>query len=811
MDQHTLSVLEFQKVKENLRTFCISPLGAEVVDELQPFTDITTIHEELAEVTEMVRLWHARQEPPLEGIYDIRPALRLCEVPAAVLDPEQIILIRDIAIAARKVHNSKKYINTTAPRILEYCHRIIPLPQLENSINQVFDDQTQIRDTASRELARVREALRSYRQSIVSRLERLIRGSWSDYLQEPLYTQREGRYVLPVDSRFQNRVKGIIHGRSSTHTTVYMEPMELVDEGNRLKEFQREEDIEVRRILRDLTALISQHLEELNTNVQIFQRLDFIAAKARFSMRYEMNEPGVNDQGILTMYDARHPLLLIQKGKDHVVPLNLDLPQTIHGLIVTGPNTGGKTVILKTVGLMVLMAQSGMHIPAGPRTEIPVYQYIGADIGDEQSLEQNLSTFSSHMNNIRRILENARSNSLVLLDELGSGTDPVEGGALSCAILEQLSHQGATFMVTTHLQELKLYAHNTEGVENGAMEFDLQNLQPTFRFSMGLPGQSNAIQIANRLGLPKPVIQRAKESITKREESPDEMLTKLGEELRLARAQREESDEVLNQAQQLKEESARRIENARREAQEIIQRAERKAENLVNEFDRKVKDLEQKEKAFKQQWQERLNLLLEQSKNIASPLEQISDPRPRLEKRKKLLRPQKPRPEKKMIEKPNWTWDQLKPGTFVRIQGIPGDGRIVNAQEKRSEVEVNINNMTMRVKSDRIQSILQPRPEKSAQKVQADYRVDRPDKAVHVSLDIHGMTVEEMTPVVEKYLDEAFRSGLPWVRIVHGFGQGILRRSVRSLLKSHPLVHQFTSGGDHEGGEGVTIAKFRGS
>ncbi len=816
MDQHALHVMEYNKVKELLRELCVSPLGSEQVDALRPFTSAESIRHELSEVDEMIRLTHARQEPPTDGIYDIRDPLTRARVEGAVLDPAEIILIKETAVAARNIRSSVKKITQDTPNIKSICERLVPLPELEQAVDRVFDEQSNLRDNATSELAKIRKTLRQQRSYIVNRLQKIIHGRWKEYLVEHLYTHRENRYVLPVDTRYQNKVKGIIHDRSATHTTVYMEPMELVEDGNLLKDYQRDEQIEINRILRDLTKEITHHLDLLEYNLEIFKHLDFVSAKARFSIRNDFNIPKIQNQGELSIVNGRHPLLLIRDGREKVVPLTLRMPKAVNGLVITGPNTGGKTVVLKTVGLLAMMAQSGIPIPADATSEFLVFQSFGADIGDEQSLEQNLSTFSSHMRNICEVLETADYGSLVFLDELGSGTDPIEGGALACSIMHHLHEKGATFLISTHLHELKLYAHDKEGIENGAMEFDMETLQPTFRFTMGLPGQSNAIQIAARLGVPQDVIERAHEHLKEHKGTPEELLLRLGDEARSAEANRETSQQELQTALRLREESKNRVEKAKREARQIIERAEKKSQNLIQQFERRLKDLERQEKEFQKQWEEKMEWLLKQSRTKTTAENTLKNLKKEFkESKEELQTTQQEKPEdkksppvKKYVEKRGWKWEQIKPGLRVKISGIQDEAVVQKVFDKKEEAEVSVASMTLRVKAERIEAILQEKPKPEKDVKYRDVQIDRPS-GVSNSLDIHGMTVDEMTPILETYLDKAFRSGLPEVKIVHGHGYGVLRRTVRSMLKEHPLVQHYSGGQDFEGGTGVTIVKLR--
>ncbi|RJP21876.1 MAG: endonuclease MutS2 [Candidatus Omnitrophota bacterium] len=807
MDEHAFQVLEFYKVKELILPFAVSALGREAIAALQPAFSASEIRFALQEVTEMVRLWELNREPPLNGLYDVRDPLRRCAVPGAVLDPAELIVIGETIAAARRIQTALRNIKEEAPHINQYGNRLIPHPDIEKIFETVFDEQKQIRDTASRELAQIRKSIHQQREFIVKQINRMIRTRFKDFLQEAYYTQRDDRYVLPIDARYQNKVKGIVHDRSATGTTVFIEPFELVEDSNRLKELRREEEMEIRRILQDLTAKIAENQFDFLNNIEIFRQLDFLAAKARFSIRYRMNEPVITEDGSLVIVNGRHPLLIARHERENVVPLNLALPPDVHGLVITGPNTGGKTVVLKTVGLLVLMAQSGLHIPADGASEIPVFRSFGADIGDEQSLEQSLSTFSSHMSNIRAILFAAGERSLVMLDELGSGTDPVEGGALATAIIEQLHTQKATFLVTTHLQELKLYTYNKAGMENGAMEFDSRTLEPTFLFTMGLPGQSNAIQIADRLGLPPAIIQRARSQITEQGGSPEHLLKQLGEELQTARNVRISVEEELRKAHHLKQENEQRLQKARNEARETVRRAERKAQGLIHELERRIQKMDRQEREFQKEWHKKLTQLVESSQKPAPPVTILAHLRHDLETVKRQVEKAQPPPIEESYERKEWSWDQLKTNSRVRIAGFSKPGKVRQVSKNRNEVEVHISLLNLRVKADQILEVLPA--EKSPEEIHPPgITVERPESVAN-RCDVHGMTVDEMIPVVQKYLDHAYLAGVTPVTIVHGHGTGILRRAVRSLLHENPTVKSFQNGDSFEGGGGVTVVQLK--
>lgn len=806
MDEHALQVLEYPKVKELLRQFTATSLGREAVGEMRPMTYIETIRGALAETEEMTLLYAAGQAPPLDGIHDISDPLRRSQVIGAILEPAEFYLIGETVRAAASVRNALRK-SEEANRARRVADRLVLHPEIAEALDRVFDRHQEIRDGASHHLARIRKTLRQHRDALVTRLERLMRGKFSEYLSESYHTQREGRYVLPVDARYQKKVTGIIHDRSASGATVFIEPIEIIDDGNRLKDLQREEQNEMRRILRELTEMVAAQADALLANLEIFRWLDFVSAKARFALKYDMRSPKLNSEGRLVIREGRHPLLLVQCGRDSVVPLDLEMTKGTRGLVLTGPNTGGKTVVLKTVGLLTLMMQSGMLIPVAQETDLPIFQDVCADIGDEQSLEQSLSTFSSHMGQIRRILENARVGALSLLDELGSGTDPREGGALACGIIQELLVRGSTFVVTTHLQDVKVFAHQAEGVVNGAMEFDLRNLNPTFRFHMGLPGQSNAIQIASRLGLPAKVIERAQTILTERGDSPEEMLARLGEEAQRSQETKRRAEAELAAALELQKESEERLSNAKREAQNITQRAERKAQYFIQELERRIKDMEKQEREYQRQWQAQLDALLKQSRETAPPESILSHLRQELESAKQKVSTSNARPQTPQYKRSRWTWEQLKPGARIRLAGLTEMGKVTRVWPEKGVVEAQVSAMTLRVKEAQILAVLGAiqTPEEIHPPV---VKVERPEETPGSRVDIHGMTVEEMIPVLQQYLDRAYRGDLSTVTIVHGFGTGILRREVRRLLAENPIVRRFKNGEDFEGGGGVTVVEF---
>jgi len=809
MNHHTFNVLEYTKVVDLLRSLASSPLGRARVDELEPRRDLGQIRHELGETSEMCRLWDARQEPPLDGIHDLSGAIKRSEIPGATLEPDEFVRIRQSVTAARRIQSALRDIRVSAPHIQHYGRRLIPHPEIENAIETVFDEMGEVRDNASRELLKIRRSIRENRHSIVRRLEHLMRGEYKPFLMETYYTQREGRYVLPIEAKYQNKIHGIIHDRSATGTTVYIEPLSLIEDGNYLKDLEKQEELEIRRILRELTAKIGEIAGDLRYNQEIFADLDFLSAKARLSLRFDMEEPQMGVDAPFELVGARHPLLLQHLGMERVVPLDIRLEEGTRGLVITGPNTGGKTVVLKTVGLLVLMAQSGLHIPAKAETRLPVFSYIGADIGDEQSLEQSLSTFSSHITQIRNILAECGPGSLVLLDELGSGTDPVEGGALATSILEAFMDKGATIFVTTHLNDMKVYAHSAEGVTNGAMEFNTETLEPTFRFTLGLPGRSNAIQIANRLGLPGEIIRRAREAVGETGGEAEDLLHRLGEELKQAQTYRWEAEKALRKARSVEQESRDKLRRASGEAADTLRRAEQKAQGLLSEMERRLQLLSRQEKDFQKEWKRRLRELEEKASSVGAPpdtvlrelRQDLYNAQIELDDVSALAREARGEAAETPVHP-----DEIKTGLEARIEGMSGWAKIHSVDHRREQVEVSLSEMNLRVPMKRIVEVRGA----AWDEVPAQPTVSLVEKeAAQTNVDIHGLTVDEALPIVETALNDSFLAHAPHVTFIHGHGTGALRRAVRSHLATHPLVKNFRNGEDYEGGSGVTVVTFR--
>lgn len=806
MDPRTLEILEFNKIKERLTALASTPMGKQLAWELQPQAVLESARYDLRETSEMRALWEINREPPLDGVCDLTESIHRCRISGAMLEPIELLEIASTLEAVERVQKSLHDCRDKAAGIAHFGSRLIVHPEIVERIHATIDEFAQVRDGASPQLNRLRREIRELRAAIVRRLEKLMRGTFKEFLAENLYTLREDRYVLPIDARYKNKVSGILHDRSSTGTTVYVEPMHIVQDGNHLKDLRREDEMEVRRILREITQEISAIVDDLQQNQVIFAQLDFLGAKARLSIQFHMSEPRLERGAHFDLRQAKHPLLMSHLGADQVIPLSLLLEPPTRGIVISGPNTGGKTVVLKTIGLICLMAQSGLHVPAREGSVLPWFDDIGADIGDEQSLEQSLSTFSSHITHIRELLKRAKDGTLVLLDELGSGTDPMEGGALATAILQELAESCASFVVTTHLDAPKVFAHTNEYTTNASLAFDRETLQPTYHFSLGLPGRSNAIQIAQRLGLPPIVIERAKAIHDESATTPEELLHRLSAEIQAVESMRDLAAAEHAKSVHVHEEAQRQLQKAKNQARDIIERGQRKAQGLLQELERRLEHLAEEEKQFRQTWRKQLDELVEQAKNKPEPESALDSIRSGIEAVRQELedKPQENQTLPSKVPGTEISAERLLPGVTVNIMGLSETGIVRSYNTRRDEIEVLVKGMTLRVARKRIDRIIEKKKESESVKITYDSGFNVP-----MSIDIHGMTVEDSLPLVERFIDQAYRAGHPYVTICHGGGMGILRKMVRGLLPNISYVKNFRNGLDYEGGNGVTIANFK--
>jgi DNA mismatch repair protein MutS2 len=727
-----------------------------------------------------------------------------------VLDPSDLLQVRFTLQGARQARRRLTRLNAQLPGLADIAGRIVELGEVREAIGSVLTDRGEIRDDASPELVRIRRELRTTQDRIQDKLQRMIGSSnISRYLQEAIITRREGRYVIPVQAVHKSKVEGIVHDRSSSGVTYFMEPVGVVDLNNRLRELTLAEEEEIQRLLVELTWRVGEVADEIRATVAALAELDLTFAKARYAEELFAAEPTLHSVPrasdlpapagdnlrpgtVLHFKAARHPLL----DPDEVVPVDVFLDDDVHILVITGPNTGGKTVTLKTVGLLTLMAQAGMHIPVDEGSALTCFEAVYADIGDEQSIEQNLSTFSSHLANILSFFEDADHRTLVLLDELGAGTDPAEGSALARALLDALRRQRCTALVATHYPELKLYAHNTPGVTNASMEFDSETLAPTYRLTIGLPGRSNAFAIAQRLGLPESIVENAEGMISGESLRADEMLDDL-HQLRVETAEARDShrralQKTESQAQVLR----KRLSNIETERQKILHEARETARDEVEALQKEVRDLRR-----------RLRLGVP-TRSPETSLEEaeaaVNELAARVSasetKSQSLVEDVAP-PDEPLEGEP-------QVGDRVQITSLGMEGTVMDREGQ--EVEVQAGAMRTRVSLDAVQLITRAANVESPAEDKKTPTAAPKAASPGVEVDLRGMTVHEARERLDRYLDDAALAQLPWVRIIHGKGTGTLRRAMRTFLQQHPLVSSYESAPPREGGDGVTVAQMVG-
>jgi DNA mismatch repair protein MutS2 len=795
MDQKfSLRLLEYESARQLLRRYITSAPGVARLEEMRPYTDPDRIKYLLSEVKECRRSLDECGIAPIEGLFSISPLLSRARIPRACLIPEDLLKIRSSVTACRLVNQYLMNLPSPGTHVQRFAAAITPFPELEELLIQCLDDDGEIKDAASRDLVRIRKGIIRQRENIQNRLHRLMRGRFKEYLQEDYITQRNGRYVLAVASKFKNQVKGIIHDRSDTGATTYIEPSSIIESGNNLQDLLSEEKQEIFRILVHLTSNVARFSEPLGWAVESMADLDFAMARARFGIAFKCQAPLLSKTGRLKLVDAHHPLLIDLLG-DKVVPTNLRVKSEIPGLVITGPNTGGKTVVLKTVGLLCLMFQSGVEIPCGDGTELPIFESIMADIGDEQSLQQSLSTFSSHISHIRDIIKGSTPSTLVLLDELGAGTDPLEGGALGVAIVEELVGRGVYTMVTTHLNELKLMAHDHPLIDNAAMQFNEETLEPTFAVGMGRAGGSHALIIARRLGMPEEVVKRARSFMKGDNPQAAQLLHKLENEVDAASRERKRAHEERQATSRLHQETLRELQRTREERKQAGERARTASQALLAEIGERARQLKKNLRRSQKELDAALQAKIEDELTLTAMEVEEAAAHPELAAEDK-----KEQPVILAVEP-----EELQRGCRIRVNGFSGDAEVLALDVDKEEAVVLIADMQLRVPFQHIEGMVEgePEPDRTTTVQYTPASIDSPN------LDIIGKTVDEMRPELETFLDHAFLAHLPSVWIIHGYGMGTLKRAVRDILMKHPLVKCFRNGTETEGGTAITVATFK--
>ncbi|MDB4867345.1 MAG: endonuclease MutS2 [Cohnella sp.] len=787
VNDKALHTLEYDKIVRQLTASCATSLGKELAEKLRPTRDLREAQRLLQETDEAVRATALKGSAPFGGITDVRSSLTRAKL-GGMLQPSELIDIAQLIAGIRKLNRFVELAAEEAklPLLEDLCEPLTDFKPLEEEIRRCIDEQGDVLDSASSELASVRRDIRIGEGRAREKLESLIRSSSvQKMLQESLITIRGDRYVIPVKQEYRAHFGGIVHDQSGSGATLFIEPEPVVQLNNKLREFKLREQKEIERILRHLSEKTGERADLLNGDSEIVGLLDFIFGKAVMAVSGFCSLPKMNDEGRVDLRRARHPLIDPKK----VVATDMELGREYSAIIVTGPNTGGKTVSLKTMGLLSLMAMSGLFIPADEGSELCVFDGIYADIGDEQSIEQNLSTFSSHMTNLISMLGQVTPKSLVLLDELGAGTDPAEGSALAIAILEHLHRIGCRIVATTHYSELKAYAYNREGLINASMEFDVATLSPTYRLLVGVPGRSNAFAIAARLGLPYGIIEHARGEVSEDEMKVDTMIASLEQDRRRAESERVSAErlraEVEKLRQQMEEERHRfqeqkvkLLDEAREEARHSIAKAKREAEEIIADLRKMAMEEGAAVKDHK---------LIEARRRLEDAVPAAAARASRAASGGKAAK--------------------IEAGDEVRVLSLGGQKGHVVELSGSSEAVVQLGIMKMKVALTDLDPVRKSAPAKAPVQAAASVKRTR-DENLRTELDLRGATLDEAILDVDRFLDEAFLANLGQVYIIHGKGTGALRAGMQDFLRRHKHVKSYRLGNYGEGGAGVTVAEL---
>lgn len=791
MNQKVFKTLEYTKIRTILADKASSPGGKRLCQELTPFDSLSALQKALKETSDALsRLWHGGSLS-FSGVHDITASIKRLEVGSTLSQSELLEVSRLLDTALRvKGFGRNEQDEDREDSLTEYFQGIEPLSPVNNELKRCIVSEEELADDASSTLHSIRRTIRNTNDKIRSQLNSMVNSqNMRTNLQDFVITMRNGRYCLPVKADCKGNVPGMVHDQSSTGSTLFVEPMSVVQMNNELRELAGKEKEEIERILAELSALVGEKTEELTYNLQILTHLDFIFAKAALSKDMKGCEPVFNDRGIIKIKCGRHPLLDAKK----VVPIDIHLGDTFDQLIVTGPNTGGKTVSLKTVGLFELMGLSGLHIPADEGSELALFTEIFADIGDEQSIEQSLSTFSSHMTNIVSFLKKVDERSLVLFDELGAGTDPTEGAALAISILSHLHQRGIRTMATTHYSELKVYALSTPGVENACCEFDVESLRPTYRLLIGIPGKSNAFAISGKLGLPDYIIEDAKKRLSEQDVSFEDLLTDLETSKRTIEKEQEEIARLKKEAEDLKAQAKQRQEKLDDQRDRILREANEKANAILREAkeiaDKTIKDFRKfgKENISAAEMEKEREKLRKKIKDTASA---------------SAMKAQKPKKEHKASD--------FKLGESVKVLSMNLTGTVSSLPDAKGNLTVRMGILSSQVNISDLEIIEEVSP-------YAPKKMNRTSKgkikmgkslSVRPEINLLGRTVDEAVAELDKYLDDAILAHLNTVRVVHGKGTGALRKGIHEYLRRQKHVKSYHLAEFGEGDAGVTIVEL---
>lgn len=789
MESKTFNTLEYNKIIELLSEQASCDMAKKILRSIKPMTCAAEICDAISETTEAQTVIIKKGMVPLGQIYDISGSLSFARKGGSLNMKQLLQVLYNLKVASNVITFLKSDL-PELPIIDSIREVLVTFPRLAENIDRCILSEDEMADNASSELKNIRRSITRQNDAIKNRINNILNSADNrTYLRDSIVTIRDGRYVIPVKAEHRGRFQGIIHDQSSTGATLFIEPQVIVNMNNELRELELAEKVEVERILLELSSAVAEHFHDIMNNQKLLIDLDVIFAKGKLSMLMGGEAPEIAEDGLLNLKSARHPLI----DKKKVIPIDVKLGDDYKTLVVTGPNTGGKTVTLKTVGLLVLMAQSGLHIPAAMTSRIPVFERIFADIGDEQSIEQSLSTFSSHMKNIVYILGEVNNSSLVLLDELGAGTDPTEGAALAISILENLKNWGACTIATTHYNELKKYALSTDGVENGSMEFNINTLSPTYRLMTGIPGKSNAFEISRKLGLSEELINRASELLERKDIEFEDVIQSIEKDKKRAEEERDEATMLNISMKKQKEELEKQAARIKEQERDIIQKAKEEARSILKEAKDTAGDVSKELRRL-------------------SKIDSLGERNRRFDETKKRLKEAEDKFAERMVRRVNQSpvnVDKLKVGDKVRVLTLDQAGEILSLPDSKGDLVVKIGIMKVNINVDDLMFLENDIKKEDKAKGRYGSLYKSKAQSISVSVNVQGENLDDAVMDVDKYLDDAFMAGLKEVTVIHGRGEGILKEGLRKLFRRHKHVASYRKGGYNEGGDGVTIVTLK--
>ncbi len=783
MNNSTIEVLEFPKTLAFISRYAVTELGKRRVLALLPFGNIDNAITEGSMVTEAKNLLIETEAPPFEELPDILEDISMSRVDGAVLSSKKLLAILRLAVCSRTVYQYVKQTSSLAPQIAESTQNLFVDKLFERHFSTVFDESGEVRDNASRDLQRIRSDIKEKNIELRKMVAKISKNlAEQDLLREEFLTLRDGRVVLPVKVEHKRHIRGFIHSESATGQTVYIEPEETLHLNNEMVTLSFAEKREIERILRELTRKVGEHSVHLRSSMETLAYLDSLFARAHYSIEIIGGFPVITDDKRFYLKDARHPIILHKLGREHTVPLTLEIERDKKVVVITGPNAGGKTVVLKTVGLLTLMVFSGIHIPASPDSSFPFFGSVFVDIGDRQSLEEDLSTFSSHLSNIKAILESAKESSLVLLDELGTGTDPAAGSALGASILFTLQAKKSFVLASTHHGDLKVLAHSHEGFQNAAMEFDTEKLTPTYLMKQGLPGSSYAFEIVKRLGFTEQFIQQAKSFVSGNQNNIEQTLIEIEKQERQLREKLKQAERENSRLKGLSTMYQQRIEKLEIEKSNILQKTKEQAETFLLNAN---KEIEQTIKGIKE---------------AQAGVKEVKKAREAVTKLRGNLNEYIPEKTDKERENKTFEKDQI-----VKISNSGSVGKILEIDAHKKTAKVLIGKLVMSVPF-RDLDLSDKKEEKALRSTGSDTLIS----PSAYRLDIRGQKPEDIEYDVVRFIDSAYSNNLDRVEILHGKGGGVLKMMVRDILKGHSGVKNFYFAPVEMGGEGITVVEFKG-